>query len=52
MLIVTKFTVNLDKKGKILLEGYCKEITLTLIVTNKYQTLLYGKVYSIIYCST
>ena len=52
MLTVTKSMVNLDKKGKILLVGYCKEITLILIVTNKYQTLLYGKVYSIIYYFT
>lgn len=52
MLTVTKSMVNLDKKGKILLVGYCKETTSMLIVTNKYQTLLCGKVYSIIYYFT
>jgi len=43
--------VNLVKKDKILLEDYCKEITF-LSITDKYQNLPYGKVYSITYCFT
>lgn len=53
ILTVTKFMVNLVKKDKILLEDYCKEITLfSITITGKYQSLPYGKVYSITYCFT